>query len=69
MYGVPSPYSMLEEDSHYSRNALGTQTATYWLPNTWKYLLALLETSTPEDAHCVLIVRRTYKGDCDVPRA
>ena len=32
MYGVPSPHLILEEDSRYSRNALSTQTATYWLP-------------------------------------
>ena len=48
---------MLEEDSRYSRNALGTQTATYWLPNTWEYLIALLNTLAPEDAHYVLTVR------------
>jgi hypothetical protein len=60
---------MLEEDSRYPRNALGTRTATYWLPNTWEYLLALLKTSAPEDAHYVLIVRRTYSGDYNVLRA
>ena len=60
---------MLEEDSRYLRNAFGTQTATYWLPNTWEYLIALLEASAPEDAHCVLTVCITYRGDCDVPRA
>jgi hypothetical protein len=61
MYGVPPPHSMLEEDSRYPRNALGTQTATYWLPNTWEYLIALLKASAPEYAHCVLIVCRTYR--------
>jgi hypothetical protein len=60
---------MLEEDSRYPRNALGTRTATYWLPYAWKYLAALLETLAPEDAHYVLTVCRTYRGDCDVPRA
>jgi hypothetical protein len=69
IYGVPPPHLMLEEDSRYPRNALGTQTVTDWLPNTWEYLLALLNISAPEDAHYVLIVCRTYKGDCDVPRA
>ena len=69
MYGIPPPHSMLEEDSRYPRNALGTRVATYWLPNTWEYPSALLETSAPEDAHCVLTVRRTYRGDYDVPRA
>jgi hypothetical protein len=61
--------AMLEEDSRYLRNALGTQTATYWLPNTWEYLIALLNTSAPEDAHYVLTVHRTYRGYYDVPRA
>jgi hypothetical protein len=42
MYSVPMPHSMLEEDSRYPKNALGTRTATYWLPKTWEYLLALL---------------------------
>jgi hypothetical protein len=60
---------MLEEDSRYPRNALGTRTATYCLSNTWDYLIALLNTSAPEDAHYVLIVRRTYRGDYDVLRA
>ena len=60
---------MLEEDSRYLRNALGTRMATYWLPNSWEYLSALLRASAPEDAHHVLIVRRTYMGDHDVPRA
>jgi hypothetical protein len=60
---------MLEEDSHNLRNALGTRTTTYWLPNTWEYPRALLRASAPEDAHYVLIVRRTYSGDYDVPRA
>ena len=60
---------MLEEDSRYLRNALGTLMATYWLPNTCEYLIALLNTSAPEDAHYVLTVRRTYRGDCDIPRA
>jgi len=69
MYGVPPPHSMLEEDSRYPRNALGTQTATYWLLNTWEYLAALLKTSAPEDANYVFTVRRAYRGDCDVPRA
>jgi hypothetical protein len=69
MYGVPPPHLMLEEDSCYPRNVLGTRMATYWLPNTWEYLSILLRASAPEDAHCVLIVRRTYRGDCDVPRA
>jgi hypothetical protein len=69
MYGVPPPHSILEEDSHYLRNALGTRTVTYWLPNTWEYLIVLLNTSAPEDAHYVLTVRRTYRGDCNVPRA
>ena len=69
MYGVPPPHSMLEEDSCNLRNTLGTRTTTYWLPNTWEYLLALLETSAPEDAHYVLAVRKTYRGDYDVPRA
>jgi hypothetical protein len=69
MYDVPSPHLMLEENSHYPRNALGTRTATYWLPNTWEYLIALLNTLASEDAHYVLTVRRTYRGDCDVPRA
>jgi hypothetical protein len=32
MYGILLPHSMLEEDSRYPRNALGTRTATYWLP-------------------------------------
>jgi len=62
MYGVPPPHSMLEEDSRYLRNALGTLMATYWLPNTCEYLIALLNTSAPEDAHYVLTVRRTYRG-------
>jgi hypothetical protein len=53
---------MHEEDSRYPRNALGTRTATYWLPNTWEYLIPLLNTSAPEDAHYVLTVRRTYGG-------
>ena len=69
MYGVPPPHLMLEEDSPYPRNALGTRTATYWLPNTWEYLVALLRTLAPEDAHYVLIVRRIYRGDYDVLRA
>jgi hypothetical protein len=69
MYGVPPPHSMLEEDSRYPRIALGIRMATYWIPNIWEYLVALLETSAPEDAHYVLIVRRTYRGDYDVPRA
>jgi hypothetical protein len=62
---------MLEEDSRYPRNALGTRIATYLLPNTWEYLLALLETSALEDAHYVLTVQvhRTYMGDYDIPRA
>ena len=54
MYGVPPPHSMLEEDSRYPRNALGTGTATYWLPNTREYLITLLNTSAPEDAHWYL---------------
>jgi len=53
---------MLEEDSRYPRNALGTRTATYWLSNTWKYLAVLLNTPAPEDAHYVLTVRKTYRG-------
>ena len=69
MSGEPLPHSMLEEDSCYPRNALGTRMATYWLPNAWEYLAALLETSAPEDAQCVLIVHRTYRGEYDVPRA
>ena len=69
MYGVPQLYSMLEEDCCYPRNALGTRTATYWLPNTWEYLVALLNTLAPKDAHYVLTVRRTYRGDCDASRA
>ena len=69
MYGIPPPHSMLEEDSCYPRNAFGTRTITNWLPNTWEYLLALLETSAPEDAHYVFTVRRTYRGDCDIPKA
>ena len=60
---------MLEEDCCYPRNALGTRTATYWLPNTWEYPSALLGALAPEDAHCVFTVRKTYKGDYDVPRA
>ena len=54
MYGVPPLLSTLEEDSRYMRNALGSRTATYWLPNTWEYLIALLNTSAPEDAHWYL---------------
>jgi hypothetical protein len=50
MYGVTPPHSILE-DSRYLRNALGTRTTTYWIPNTWEYLSALLRTSAPEDAH------------------
>jgi hypothetical protein len=69
MYGVPPPHSIFEEDSRYPRNALDTRTTTYWLPNTWEYLIALLNISAPKDAHYVLIVRRTYRGDCDVLRA
>jgi hypothetical protein len=69
MYDEPLLHSMLEEDSRYLRNALGTRTTTYWLPNAWEYLVALLETLAPEDAHYVLTVRKTYRGDCDVPRA
>ena len=34
MYSIPPPHSMLEEDSRYPRNALGTRTVTYWLLNT-----------------------------------
>ena len=60
---------MLEEDSRYPRNALGTRTTTYWLSNTWEYLSALLRASALDDAHYVLIVHRTYRGDYDVPRA
>jgi hypothetical protein len=60
---------MLEEDSRYLRNALGTRTTTYWLPNIWEYLAALLNTLAPEDAHYVLTIRRTYREDCDVLRA
>jgi hypothetical protein len=60
---------MLEEDSSYPRNALGTRTAIYWLPDPWEYLIALLEALAPEDAHYVLTVHRTYRGDCDVLRA
>jgi hypothetical protein len=59
---------MLEEDFCYSRNALGTRTTTYYLRNAWEYLDALLETSAPEDAHYVLTVHRTYRGDCDIPK-
>ena len=66
MYSVPPPHSMLEEDSRYPRNAFGTRTAIYWFPNTWEYLVALLKTLALEDAHYVLIVRRTYRGDCNV---
>jgi hypothetical protein len=62
MYGVPPLHSMLEEDSCYSRNALGTRTVTYWLSNTWEHLIALLNTSAPEDAHYVLTIRRTCRG-------
>jgi hypothetical protein len=53
--------SMLEEDSRYPRNALGTQTATYWLPHTWEHPSALLRASAPEDAHYVLTVHRSYR--------
>ena len=60
---------MIEEDSRYPRNALGTRAAIYQLPNTWDYLSTLLRASAPEDAHYVLTVRRTYRGDYDVPRA
>ena len=66
--GVPPPHLMLEEDSRYLRNALGTSTTTYWL-HTWKYPSALLRASAPEDAHYVLTVHRTYRGDCNVSRA
>ena len=69
MYGVPPPHSMLEGNSRYPRNALGTRTATYWLPNTWEYLSALLRASALKDAHYVLTVHRTYRGDYDVLRA
>ena len=69
MYGVPPPHSMLEEDSRYPRNALGTRTATYWLLNTCEYPSALLRASAPKDAHYVLTVRITNRGDCDVLRA
>jgi hypothetical protein len=34
MHGVPPSHSILEEDSRYSRNALGARMATYWFPNT-----------------------------------
>jgi hypothetical protein len=68
IYGVPPPYSILEEDSCYSRNALGTRTTTYFLHNAWEYLDALLETLAPEDAHYVLTVHIIYRGDCDVPK-
>jgi hypothetical protein len=34
MYGVPPPHLVLEEYSHYLRNALGTRMVTYWLLNT-----------------------------------
>jgi hypothetical protein len=60
---------MLEEDSRYLRNALGTQTTTYWLSNTWEYPSTLLRVLAPEYAHYVLIVRRTYRGDYNVSRA
>ena len=60
---------MLEEDSRYPKNALGTRMATYWLPNTWEYHATLLNTWAPEDAHYVLTVRRTYRGDRDIPSA
>ena len=43
MYGVPPLHLMLEEDSRYSRNALGTRTTTYWLPDTREYLIALFK--------------------------
>jgi hypothetical protein len=56
MYGVPPPHSLLVEDSRNLRNALGTRTTTYWLPNTWEYPRALLRASTPEDANYVLTV-------------
>jgi hypothetical protein len=69
MYGVPPPHSMLEEDSQYLRNDLDTRTTTNWLHNTWEYLSALLRASASKDAHYVLTIRRTYKGDIDAPRA
>jgi len=34
---------MIEEDSRYMRNALGTRMTTYWLPDTREYLAALLK--------------------------
>jgi len=55
MYSVPPPHSILEEDSCYPRNALGTRTTTYWLPNTWESQAALLESLVPdENAHWYL---------------
>jgi hypothetical protein len=54
-------FSLPEKCSWYSNDNIVA-------PNTWEYVIALLETSTPKDAHCVLTVRRTYRGDCDVPR-
>ena len=55
MYGVPPPHSILEEDSRYLRNDLGTRTTTYWLPNTWESQAALLESLVPdENAHWYL---------------
>jgi len=69
MYDVPPPHSMVEKDSRYLKNGLGTRTTTYWLPNTWEYLIVLLNTLAPEDAHYILTVCRTYRGGYDAPRA
>jgi hypothetical protein len=56
MYGAPQPHStILEEDSRYPRNALGTRTTIYRLPNTWEYQAALLKSSVlDENAHWYL---------------
>jgi hypothetical protein len=44
-----------EEDSRYPRNAIGTRTTTYRLPNTWEYQAVLLKSSVPdENAHWYL---------------
>ena len=68
IYGVPPPTRCLKKILATREMLLIFERQHTGSPNAWVYLVALLKTSVTQRCSLVLIVYKTCRGNCDVPR-